>query len=153
MSLLEQIDSDFKEALKNKDADQLSTLRLLKAEITNLEKEKPVQGKENKITDDQVKQIVSRAVKKRKEAINEFKKGGRQDLVQKEEQELEQLTCYLPQQLGEAEITQKAEQVIEKLNASSNKDAGKVMGAVMKELAGQADGKQTMAIIQKLLSS
>ena len=149
MSLRERLEADFKAALKKKEADKVSALRLVKATITNLEKEKSGV----KITDAQVAGVIARAVKKGKEAILEFKKGGRDDLVQKEEKELEYLKLYLPKQLSEKEIVEKVKEIIEQTGAKSSRDIGRVMGLTMKALAGQADGSAVKAIVQKLLSS
>lgn len=149
MSLRERLEADFKEALKKKEAGRVSALRLVKAAITNLEKEKSGV----KITDAKVAGVIARAVKKGKEAILEFKKGGRDDLVQKEEKELKYLTGYLPKQLSEKEVAEKVKEVIAQTGAKTPQDIGKVMGLTMKALAGQADGSQVKDIVQKLLSS
>lgn len=149
MSLKERLDADFKLALKNKETAKLSTLRLIKAELTNLEKEK----KAVKLNDPQILATIQRAVKKRKEAIVAYKKGGREDLAQKEAQEIDFLQLYLPKQLSEEEITDAVKEIIAKTGASGPQDIGKVMGSIMKKLAGQADGQQVKTIVQKLLSS
>lgn len=148
MSLSKQVDADLVEALKKGETEKVSVLRLLKAEFINCEKEKGQKPKE----DDLMAQV-QRAAKNRKESIESYTEGGREELAEKEKRELEILAVYLPKQLSEEEITGQVEQVIKEQSASSLKDTGRVMGQAMKSLKGKADGKQVKQIVQKLLSS
>ena len=148
MSLAEQITQDFKEAMRGKDELRLSCLRMLKTAIKNKQVEK---GRELK--DEEIQSVISSLVRKGKEAAAEFSKGGRQDLAEKEEQEIQVFYKYLPQQLGEEEIEAVLRDVISETNATSQKDMGRVMKAAMSKLAGKADGKLVSGIAKRLLGS
>jgi uncharacterized protein YqeY len=130
-----RISQDLKAAMKAKDAPRLSTLRLIISEIERKEKEKgqPVQ-------EEAIVQILYSMIKKRKEAIELFLKGNRQDLVDKETKEIPIIESYLPQQMSEVEIRQEVLSAITELNARSVKEVGKVMGVLSKKLAGKAQG-------------
>lgn len=104
------------------------------------------------INDDGVIEIIAKQLKQKKDAIEEFKKGDRQDLVDETEKEIEILLQYLPKQLSEDEIRVIVKETIEKHNASSPKDMGKVMGALMPKMKGKADGKLVSKIVKELLS-
>ena len=133
--------------MKAKDADRVSCLRMLKAALKNLQVEK---GRDLK--DDEIQAVISSSVRKAKEAAEEFRKGAREDLALKEEQEITYLYAYLPQQLSAEDIEKTLKQVIEELSAKSPKDLGKVMKAAMAKMAGQAQGKEVNEIARKLLS-
>ncbi len=143
MELLEKIGVEIKEALKHGDDDVLRTLRMLKSDIM-YEKTK---GTED-LSNDKIIEIVYRALKKRKEAIEEYKKAGRDDLAEKELSELKIIEKYLPKQLNEDEIQDIIEKAIDELGEVTQKDFGRIMGMLMKELKGKADG----AIVKRLLN-
>jgi uncharacterized protein YqeY len=164
MTLKEKIQEDFKKALKEKREIELSTLRMLSAAIFNKEKEKryklsqekpELSGEElekgSQLRDDEVIEVVSSEVKKRKEAILEFKKGEREDLVEKEKKELKILQKYLPEQLSGEEIESLAKETIEKVGAKEIKDMGRVMAELMPKLKGKADGNEVSNIVKGLL--
>jgi uncharacterized protein YqeY len=164
MTLKEKIQEDFKKALKGKREIELSTLRMLSAAIFNKEKEKryklsqekpDLSGEElekgSQLTDDEVIEVVSSEVKKRKEAISEFEKGEREDLVRKEKEELKILQKYLPEQLSKEEIESLAKETIEKVGAKELKDMGRVMGELMPKLKGKTDGNEVSNIVKELL--
>lgn len=146
MSLRTRLDEDMKTALKNKDSLQLSVIRLLRSELKNAEIAKGAP-----LTEDEVVQVVAREAKKRRESIEQFEKGGRADLAEKETAELKILSKYLPEQLGENEIAGIAQEVISELHATSKADKGKVMAALMPRVRGRADGKLVNQIVDRLL--
>ena len=148
MSLTDQIVRDLKEAMLAKDEVRISCLRMLKTSIKNKEVEKG-----RKLNDGEIQALISSLVRKGKEAAAEFLKGGREDLAKKEEQELKIFYKYLPEQLSEQEIETVLRTVISEVNATSQKDMGRVMKAAMSKLAGRAEGKVVSQIARRLLSS
>lgn len=147
MNLYENILADLKNSIKTQDKEKLSVLRGLKTAIKN----KQVELRQD-LTDDQILGVISSEVKKRKEAIEKFTQGSRQDLVEKEEAEKKILSSYLPSQLTEKEIKEIVIQAIEELSASSPKDLGGVMKSVMPKFSGRADGREVNRIARELLS-
>jgi hypothetical protein len=147
MSLYDDIILDLKKSIKEQDKGRLSVLRGVKSAIKN----KQVELREE-LTDDQIRGVLSSEIKKRKEAIEKFGQGLRQDLVDKEEEELRILSSYLPPQLSTEEIKGVVTQAIEEISASGPKDLGRVMKSVMPKLAGRADGREVNRITQELLS-
>jgi uncharacterized protein YqeY len=165
MSLKEKIDEDLKMAMKEKKEREVSTLRLLKAAIFDREKEKRYKiskekeglkeeelEKESQLSDEEIIEVIHSEIKKRKEAILEFEKGKREDLVKKEKEEIEILKNYLPEQLSEKEIEKLAKEIIEKVGAKDIKDMGKVMKELMPKVKGRADGTLVSKIVKELLS-
>jgi len=163
--LKEKIEKDFQKVLKERKEIEISTLRMLKAAIFNKEKEKRYKlskekpelsgeelEEESQLTDEEVIEVISSEVKKRKESILEFEKGKRQDLVEKETKEKEILEKYLPEQLSEEEIQKLAKEVIEKIGAKEIKDIGKVMAELMTKVKGKADGSLVSKIVKELLT-
>jgi len=147
MPLNQIIDQDLKDAMKAKDGQKVSCLRLLKASIKNVQVEK-----RRELKDEEIKAIISSAIRKGKEAAEEFRKGGRDELAIKEEAELQILYQYLPQQLSGDEIEDTLKGIISDLKAESPKDLGKVMKVAMAKMAGQAEGKEVNVIARKLLN-
>lgn len=151
MSIKEKILSDLKDAMKAKKADELRVLRSLKAKI--LEKEiSERKGGEASISDEQVIEVLMKAAKQRKESIDQFEKGGRDDLVDNEKQELAIIESYLPEMMSDDEIRTEVQQQIENMGASSMADMGKVMGVVMSRLKGKAEGGDVSRIVKEELS-
>ena len=147
MSLFEQIDKDMMKALKGGEKERLTVLRGLKSDL----KYKKIEvGAE--LTDEQAIDALSSAAKKRRESIEQFRAGGREDLVKSEEFELEVISSYLPKQLTEDELRQMAEATIEEVGADSPKQMGLVMKALMPKLKGRADGKLVNKLISELLA-
>ena len=164
--LLENIKKDLVNAQKSKNEIRVSTLRMVLAAILNKEKEKRTKIakqekeleekeliKKSQLNNEELIEVIFSEVKKRKEAILDFKKGKREDLVKKEKLELEILQRYLPRQLREEEIEKLAKEVIQKLGASKPRDIAKVMGALMPLIKGKADGALVSEIVRELLSS
>jgi len=145
-SLKQRIDQDTKEALKKRDSLRLNVLRMLKSEIKYKEIDK---GSE--LSDDEVISVISSSVKKRKDSIQQFKKGGRDDLVAREKAELELILEYLPEQLTEEELFKIINQAIKEVNATGPSDLGKVMKQVMPEVRGRADGKRVNQLVSSQL--
>ena len=147
MSLKETLLADQKQALKQGDSVKLSTLRLLRSAI---EYEEIARGKE--LDDSGVQEMVARQVKQRRESIEAFRKGNRQDLVSKEEAELKALLGYLPQQMGRDEVLALAQKVIAEVGARGPTDKGKVMGRLMPQVKGKAEGSLVNQVVTELLA-
>ncbi len=147
MGLKERIMADMKEAMKAKDTVRLSTLRLLLSEIKNKEIDK-----RGELTDDEILAVIQKAVKQRRESIQQYKDGGREDLAEKEQKELEVLEAYLPQPLSEEELMSLIDEVIKEVGATSMRDMGKVMREIMPKVRGRADGKLVNELVKKRLS-
>ena len=149
MSLKQQIISDMTAAMKAQDAAKTSTLRMLKAAITNREKEGG-----GELTDQDVQKLLRSQVKQRRDSVEQFEKGGRQELADKEKAEIGIIEAYLPQAASQEEIDQAVSAAISETGASSMKDIGAVMKAAMTELAGKnADGKMVSEAVKAKLSS
>lgn len=151
MSLKQQILDDLKAAMKAKEADKLNVLRSLKAKL--LEKEiSERKGGEASLSDEQVVEVLMKAAKQRKESIDQFEEGGRDDLANKEKFELEIIENYLPKMMDEDEIREEVKAQIEKMGATDMSDMGKVMGALMGRLKGKAEGATISKIVKEELS-
>lgn len=146
--LKEEIQKHLKEAMKSKDEVKVRTLRMVIAALKNFEVEKMGEA-----TDEEVIQIIQKEAKRRREAIEEYKNAGREDLAQSEEEELKILMEYLPKQMTEDEIRSLALEVIKEVGASSLKDLGKVMKVIMPKVKGRADGKVVNRIVREILQS
>lgn len=152
MSIKETILEDLKSAMKAKEADRLRVLRSLKAKI--LEKEISERtGGEAEISDEQTIEVLMKAAKQRKESIEQFEKGNRDDLAEKEKNELQIIESYLPEMMSEEEVREATRAQIEKMRASSMADMGKVMGAMMGQLKGKADGSVVSKVVKEELSN
>jgi uncharacterized protein YqeY len=147
MSLAQKLADDFKNALKAKDETRISCLRMLKASIKN---EQIKKGKE--LNDQEIQAVISSLIRKGQEAAGEFKKGNREDLAHKEEEEIKLYYAYLPEQLGSSEIEATLKDIITELSATGVKDLGKVMKVAMSKMAGKAQGKEVNEIARRLLS-
>ncbi len=143
MTLLERITADIKDAMRSKDGTRLDTLRMVKSDLNYAMIEKKIETP----SDADVLAVIQKAVKKRRDAIEGFEKGGRADLAAKEKAELAILTAYLPQQMTRAELEQIVKAVIAEIGASSKADMGKVMKAVMPQVSGKADGKMVSEVV------
>lgn len=144
----EQLRSDLRDAMRAKDVPRRNTIRMLEAAIKNAEIEK--RGKE--LADSDVLAILQRQVKQRRDSIEQFEQGGRQDLADNERVEIEIIEQYLPRQLSRGEVSERARAVIEQVGASGPGDRGKVMGMLMRELRGEADGSLVNAVVGELLA-
>jgi len=149
MKIKEKIQADLKEAMKANDTIKRDTLRILSSMIKNAEIRKEKSGGE--INDSETIKIISQSVKQRRESAKQYREGGRDDLAEKEEQELKIILNYLPQQLSAEEIKKIVDEVITQTKSRSESDMGKVMGAVMKQATGKADGNLVKKIVEKSL--
>jgi uncharacterized protein YqeY len=149
MTLEEQLAADLKEAMRNGDETRKLSIRAVKTAIT----EARVSGTEaRELTDQDVLSIIAKQVKQRRDSAAEFARGGRSDLVAKEEAEMAILLAYLPEQLDDAAIRRRAEEVIAELGVSDLKGMGPVMKRMSAELRGRADGQAINRIVRELLS-
>jgi len=167
--LRETINQDLKKAQQEKNELIILVLRGVNSEIHNKEIEKTRRKREaqaggpatippeadlgGELTEEEVMEVVSNETKKRKEAIEEFKKGNRNDLAEKEEKELEILKEYLPEQMSEEQIREEAKKTIEETGATGPQDTGKVMSILMPKLKGKAEGGLVSKIVQELLTN
>ncbi len=147
MSLEERIENEFKAALKQKDKIKVSTLRMVKADIINTKLD---QNKKT-LKDEEIVKIIQRQVKQHKDSIEQFEKGKRQDLVEKEKKELDILLSYMPEQMSEEELKKIIAGTIKELEATSKGEMGKVMKSVMEKVKGRADGKKVSQIVSSIL--
>lgn len=147
MSLLERIDQEMKTALKEKDKEKLSTIRLLKSSIKKVEIDK-----KRPLTDEEVMDVILREIKQRKDSIAEYEKADRGDLAEKEKKELAVLQAYLPEPLSEEELRKIIKDTIQEVGASSKADMGKVMGAVLPKVKGRAEGRTVSQLVQQELN-
>ena len=149
MTLREQIIADLKSAMRSGDTSRRDTLRMLDSAIKNAEIEK--RKRETGLSEEEILEVVSRSVKQRIDSIKQFEQGGRPELAERERVELEVLKGYLPEQLSEGEILAVIQQVISRVGAVSDSDMGKIMGAVMAEVKGRADGNVVRELVAKKL--
>ncbi|MCX7720713.1 MAG: GatB/YqeY domain-containing protein [Dictyoglomus thermophilum] len=147
--LYEKITKDYMAAMKNKDSFRAEVLSTLRSAIKYREIELREKGKE--LDDQEVLDVIKKEIKKRKEAIEMYKQGGREDLAEKEEKELLILQEYVPQGLSEEELKEKIKSIIERVGARTLKDMGKVMKEAMAELRGLAEGEEIRRVVEELL--
>ncbi len=150
MSLMEKLTADMKKAMKAREAgkERLSVIRLVRGAIRQQE----IDGKKE-LTDDDILAVIGKEVKQRRDSIEEFQKGGRDDLVKQNEAEIAILMEYLPQQLTEDEVRTLVKEAIEATGAATAKDMGKVMKELMPKVKGRADGKMVNTLVRALLES
>ncbi len=147
MALKERLDAEMKAAMKDKDALKLSTIRMLKSAIKYREIEvmKP-------LDDAGVQGVLASEIKRRRDSVEQYKAGNRQDLADKETAEIAILQAYLPQQLTQAELEAKVDEVIARVGAKGPKDMGAVMKALVPELAGRAENKVVSELVKQRLA-
>ncbi|MDP2210708.1 MAG: GatB/YqeY domain-containing protein [Candidatus Aquicultor sp.] len=151
MSLKDRLNEDMKSAMRQASADPeqklvLSTIRLLMAELKNAEI-----VKKDSLADDEVIEVVQRQIKRRNEAVEQYRKGNREELAEKEEKEAAVLAGYLPEQLSDEELTRLIKEAIEATGATAPKDMGRVMGKLMPQVKGKADGKRVNQLTLELM--
>lgn len=144
-TILQNLDTDLKEAMKAKNESALSTLRMVRAAFKNKQIDMG-----HDLTDDEAMGVMRTMVKQYKDALNDFRTAGRNDLAEKQAKEIELIEHYLPAQMSEIQVEEIAKGVIAEMNATVS-DTGKVMGAIMKKAAGQADGTVVRAVVERLL--
>ena len=142
MALISDIKNDLKQAMLDKNDLVRDTIRMFLSEVQRFE----IDNKEE-VDDAEALQIINKMIKQRNDSISQFKEGGREDLADKEQQEVEILSKYKPEQLSEEDITEKVKSAIEETGAESMQDIGKVMGVLKSALAGSAD----MGLVSKIV--
>ena len=147
MPLQEQIQQEIKSAMVARDADRLSTLRLLKSAMGYAQIEKKTES----LSDSEVTSLILKEVKKRRDSVEQFRNGGRPELAEKEEKEILVLEKFLPKPLEPAELEAIVKATIQETGATSKKEMGQVIKAVQAKVAGQAEGKVISALVGKLL--
>ncbi|CAM3670198.1 GatB/YqeY domain-containing protein [Cytobacillus oceanisediminis] len=147
MSLLERLNEDMKQAMRNKEKEKLTVIRMIKASLQN---EAIKIGEE--LNEEQELTVLSREVKQRKDSLHEFEKAGREDLVEKIRTELQYVELYMPKQLSEEEVSKIVAETVAETGASSKADMGKVMAAIMPKVKGKADGSLVNKLVQQHLS-
>jgi len=147
MSLEERLMDEMKQAMKASDKLRLSTIRMIRTAVKNKEIEQ-----RKKLDDDSILRVIQGMVRKGEESVEQFKLGGRTDLVEKETKEIEILKSYLPRALSQEEIVKIIDQTIEETQASSLKDLGKVMKSIMPKLGGRAEGALINQLVKERLS-
>jgi len=152
MSLWAKIESEFKQALKQRELIKLSVLRLLKSAVKNAEIEKRGKGEGSELTEDELIKVIKKEIKKREESIILFRQGQREDLASKEEAELEILKNYLPADLTDEEINKIINEIITENQLAEPMNFGQLMKLVMAKVGSQADGKKVSLLVKAKLS-
>ncbi|WP_378953772.1 GatB/YqeY domain-containing protein [Pelosinus sp. sgz500959] len=149
MSLKEKLTEDMKQAMRDKESGKLrlSVIRMVRANIKNVEIDR-----KQELSNDEVLDVLAKEVKMRRDAVEEFNKGNRPDLVESLEQEIVILMNYLPEQLNEAEVRTLVESAVAETQAVSPKEMGKVMAVLMPKVKGRADGKLVNTIVREMLN-
>lgn|SRR5690625_4140964 len=147
MSILERLNDDMKQAMRDKDKDKLNVIRMIKASLQN----EHIRLNVETLSEDAVITVISRELKQRKESLQEFKSFGRDDLVAKLEAEIDIVKQYLPKQLTQEELNDIVQQTIKEVEANSKRDIGKVMSAIMPKIKGKADGSLINKMVQQHL--
>jgi len=148
MSWKARLSQELKTAMLAKEADRLSTLRLLKTAVSYAQLER----KADELSESEFVAVVQKEVKKRRDAIEQYEKGGRPELAEKEKREIQVLESFLPEPLSAAELEQLIKATIQELGATSKKELGPVIKAVQAKAAGRADGRSISAVVGRLLS-
>jgi len=146
-ALRDQINNDMKAAMKAKETEKRDALRLLLSAFKQVEVDE-----RKELSDEDISKIIQKQVKQRQDSAAQFKEAGRDDLLVKEESEINIFMAYMPKQLDDTEIETAVKEIIEKVGATTMKDMGKVMGMASKGLAGKADGKRINECVKKLLA-
>ena len=145
--MVEKLDKDMIEAMKNKEKERLTVIRMVKASL----KQEQIDHKKE-INDDLLIDVVNKQIKMRKDSIQEFEKGNRTDLIEKTQAEIDILMNYLPEQLTEEEVKKVIDEIFAELNPTSQKDMGKVMQQAISKLKGKADMREVSTIIRERLN-
>lgn len=147
MSLEKKLVEDMKAAMKGQDKIRLETIRGLRSQLKNAQIDK-----RRELNEEEMIQVLMNAAKKRKEAIEQYKAVGREDRAEIENQELKIIETYLPEQMSEEEIAQLVDETLIEVSATSMKDMGRVMGAIMPRVKGKADGKLVQQVVKEKLT-
>lgn len=147
MALKDQLMNDLKDAMKDKDVIRKNTVQMVRSAVLQFEKDNKTE-----LNDNGVIEVIAKELKKRKDVLPEYEKSGREDLVEGLKKEIETLLGYLPAQLSKEELVEIVKGAIAETGATSMKDMGKIMAAVMPKTKGRADGKEINAIVKEMLS-
>jgi len=147
LNVLDQLNQDLKDAMRNRDKQRLSVIRSVKSSLQN---ESINKGQE--LVYDEILSILNREMKQRKESLHEFEQADRKELVDKTNIEIQILSEYMPSQLTDEELQQVVTETIKEVGALSKSDMGKVMGAIMPKVKGRADGSKVKTLVQHTLS-
>ena len=151
--LEQRLAEDMKQAMRAKDSGRLTVIRMLRSKLQEkLVELRGKHGRDHELTDEQALEVIGGYAKQRRDSIEAYRQGGRDDLADKEQAELDLVSGYLPEQLSEDELRELVAAAIAETGASSPKDMGKVMQAVMPKTKGRADGKRISAIARELLA-
>ncbi len=142
-----QLKADMKAAMKAKDKDTLSTVRMLISSLKN----QAIELKRD-LTEEDILDVLSTEAKKRRDAAEQYREGGREELAEKEDNELTVIEKYLPRQLSDHEVVQMVEEIIAEVGAETRRDMGKVMGAIMPKVKGRFDGSRVKDIVMEKLA-
>lgn len=147
MSLKEQLKEDLKTAMRDKEVVKRDSIRAINTMIKQIEVDE-----RRELDDEEVIKLIQRGIKQREEAISQYKAASRDDLVQKEQEQVDVFMLYLPKQLSDEELESGMKEIVAQTGATTMKDMGKVMGIATKTFAGVADGKRINEMVKKLLS-
>lgn len=149
MSLKQQIVDDMKQAMREGNGAKRDTLRMLDSMVKNVEIEK--KKRETGLSDEEVQEVIAKAIKQRKDSVAQFEAGGRPELAEGEKQEIEILAAYMPEQMSDDAVRAVVQATIAEMGATSKASMGKVMSAAMGKLKGQADGNLVRKIVEESL--
>lgn len=152
MSIESKIITDLKTAIKEGDKEKLSVLRMLKSAILNKKIENK-KSKEEELKDEKVVEVIKSEIKKRKDSIDSYTQGGRMELAEAEKKEISVLENYKPEEMSEDSIKKIVSETADEINVSGQSDFGKLMGAVMSKVNGQADGQLVSRLVKEKLSN
>ncbi len=144
----EKLKEALKEAMKEKNEVKKNTIQMVRAAILQVEKDKQIE-----LSDDEIINVIAKEVKKRKDSLSDYEKGGREDLVNQIKEEISYLEIYLPKQLEREELVEIIRDVIVEVNAESMKDMGKVMKAAKEKIGNRADGRAINEVVKELLEN
>ncbi len=147
MSLKQQLKDDVKVAMREKNIVKRDSIRSINTMIKQIEVDERIE-----LTDDAIIKLIQKGIKQREEAVSQYKEANRDDLVGKEQEQIEVFKLYLPEQLSDENLENGMKEIITQVGANSMKDMGKVMGAASKKFAGVADGKRINEMVKKLLA-
>lgn len=150
-SIIDRLNEDLKTAMRAKDKVRLRTLRSLRSALKNKEIDQRQDGAETVLSEQDQLAVLRKQVNQRKDSIEQYEEAGREDLVQKEREELAVLEEYMPEQMSDGELRDRLQAIIEDVGASSMGDMGPVMGRAMSDLRGRVDGSRVQEMVQQLL--
>ncbi len=145
-AMKDRLNSDMKEAMKAKENFKRDTIRLIMSAIKQIEVDE-----RKELTDEDIMNVLKKAVKQREEALTQYKDAGRDDLAEKEQGEIDIIKVYLPEQLSDEALEVEVKKIVEEVGATTIKDMGKVMGVASKKLGSVADGKRINELVKKIL--